>query len=196
MSRSNTIAIFAGTKGVSAYLADIVRLAGFMPSIGSDSDAALVLSAQDGKMPVDTALPVIQLGGKSGSDAVRVVELPVKASGLAFLLQKAMQAQEGLPAIIEIGACTLDTRENLWLRDGEAPLRLTEKETAILAHLHAAAAPVSREALLHHVWSYVRDVETHTLETHIYRLRQKIEEDPSIPKILLTQGDGYSIARN
>ncbi len=196
MPRSNTIAIFAGTKGVSAYLADIVRLAGFTPSVGSDSDAALILSTQDGKVPDNVALPVIQLGGKSGSDAVRVVELPARAAGLMCLLQKAMQAQDGLPARIEIGGCTLDTRENLWLRSGEAPLRLTEKETAILAHLHSAVAPVSREALLQHVWSYVRDVETHTLETHIYRLRQKIEEDPSAPKILVTQGDGYSIASN
>lgn len=71
---------------------------------------------------------------------------------------------------------------------------LTEKERNILLLLHNAGdAPVSRETMLKEIWNYVPDIETHTLETHIYRLRQKIEQDPSEPKILITEEKGYRL---
>ncbi|MGH7095473.1 MAG: response regulator transcription factor, partial [Stellaceae bacterium] len=59
-------------------------------------------------------------------------------------------------------------------------VRLTEKETAILNYLyHAGDRPIGRETLLGEVWGYNAGVTTHTLETHVYRLRQKIEQDPA-----------------
>lgn len=74
-------------------------------------------------------------------------------------------------------------------------IRLTEKETAILKFLkRAEGATISREKLLNEVWGYNANVTTHTLETHIYRLRQKIESDPSKAKIILTESGGYSMA--
>lgn len=194
MPHTTTIAIFAGTKATTAYLAEIVRLAGFTPVMGTTGGAALVLTASGGAFPPETDLPVLRLGGEAQSEAVRVIDAPAKAAHLIGHLQKAMQSQKGMPAQLQIGDFTLDTRDNLWKKGENAAIRLTEKETAILAYLHMAGNAVPREDLLHHVWSYVPDVETHTLETHIYRLRQKIEDDPSNPKILLTQGDGYSIA--
>lgn len=73
-------------------------------------------------------------------------------------------------------------------------IRLTEKEAAILAHLHRAAGRVvAREALLGEVWGYSDGVTTHTLETHVYRLRQKIEPDPSRAEILTTEAGGYRL---
>jgi len=73
-------------------------------------------------------------------------------------------------------------------------LRLTEKEAAILRFLHRAdQQPVPREALLKHVWGYNPNVTTHTLETHIYRLRQKIEHDPSDARLLVTEAGGYKL---
>lgn len=194
MSQATIIAIFAGTKAAEAYLAEIVRLAGFAPLAGNVDGAALILATPGGKYPLDADLPVVMLGGEDDNAHVRVIGSPVKAAHLIGHLQKAMQLQKGLPSKIEIGTYALDTRENLWENGENTPVRLTEKETAILVYLHSAGGAVPREALLHHVWSYVPDVETHTLETHIYRLRQKIEDDPSNPKILLTQGDGYSLA--
>ena len=74
-------------------------------------------------------------------------------------------------------------------------IRLTEKETNILKYLYRAGEkPVSREELLAEVWGYNAGVTTHTLETHIYRLRQKIEPDPATARLLLTETGGYRLA--
>jgi DNA-binding response OmpR family regulator len=80
------------------------------------------------------------------------------------------------------------------LTDAARKIRLTEKETDILKFLAAAAATVPRETLLHEVWGYNPAVTTHTLETHIYRLRRKIEERPGKAEILVTEGGGYRLA--
>jgi DNA-binding response OmpR family regulator len=73
-------------------------------------------------------------------------------------------------------------------------IRLTEKEAAILKFLYRAGArPVPRQVLLNEVWGYNAAVTTHTLETHIYRLRQKIEPDPSQSRLLITEGGGYRL---
>lgn len=75
-----------------------------------------------------------------------------------------------------------------------AEMKLTEKETAILRFLYRAAGQtVPRETLLREVWGYSEGVSTHTLETHIYRLRQKIERDPGHAAILLTEAGGYRL---
>ncbi|MCB1680878.1 MAG: winged helix-turn-helix domain-containing protein [Rhodospirillales bacterium] len=71
-------------------------------------------------------------------------------------------------------------------------IKLTEKEVAILEYLHNNPGRiVPRKELLSAVWEYAENVETHTLETHIYRLRQKIEQNPSTPQILCTEESGY-----
>lgn len=77
--------------------------------------------------------------------------------------------------------------------DGSA-LKLTEKEVAILRYLHrAGAATVSRDELLQEVFGYHAEVTTHTLETHVYRLRQKLEIDPSAARLLVTDPGGYRL---
>jgi DNA-binding response OmpR family regulator len=73
-------------------------------------------------------------------------------------------------------------------------IRLTDKETAILKFLYRAEGkPVSRQVLLNEVWGYNAAVTTHTLETHVYRLRQKIEPDPAVSRLLLTESGGYKL---
>ena len=73
-------------------------------------------------------------------------------------------------------------------------IRLTEKENNILKFLYKHIGNiVSRETLLHEVWGYNSKVTTHTLETHIYRLRQKIEDDPSKACLLITETGGYKL---
>ncbi|HWU49620.1 MAG TPA: response regulator transcription factor [Asticcacaulis sp.] len=72
--------------------------------------------------------------------------------------------------------------------------RLTEKETNILKYLYRAGGKaVSREELLTEVWGYNAGVTTHTLETHVYRLRQKIEPDPANARLLMTDAGGYRL---
>ncbi len=79
--------------------------------------------------------------------------------------------------------------------ESDRKVRLTEKETAILKYLFRAGSKVvTRETLLNEVWGYNAGVTTHTLETHVYRLRQKIEEDPRKAAILLTEPGGYRLA--
>ena len=81
-------------------------------------------------------------------------------------------------------------------QNGAAKIRLTEKETNILKFLHRAGGQaVARDTLLHEVWGYNAQVSTHTLETHIYRLRRKIEADPSEATLPLTLEGGYALAQ-
>lgn len=78
-----------------------------------------------------------------------------------------------------------ETNKKIWL---------TDKETAILKFLkRAQGQPVSRDVLLDEVWGYNAGVTTHTLETHVYRLRQKIEPNPSDAQLLVTESGGYKL---
>jgi DNA-binding response OmpR family regulator len=85
-------------------------------------------------------------------------------------------------------------RQHEQSEDAEKKIRLTEKETNILKVLYRAPdGVVPRDVLLHEVWGYNAGVTTHTLETHIYRLRQKIEPDPSNARLLVTESGGYRL---
>jgi DNA-binding response OmpR family regulator len=95
-------------------------------------------------------------------------------------------------AIYRIGPYTFRPSAKILL-DGGKRIRLTEKETSILKYLQRANSTVSRDVLLHEVWGYNPAVSTHTLETHIYRLRQKIEKDPSHAQLLVTESGGYRL---
>ena len=78
--------------------------------------------------------------------------------------------------------------------EGGDAVRLTEKETAILGYLLCAGNTVTgRDTLLAAVWGYNANVTTHTLETHVYRLRQKIEDDPANARLLITEPGGYRL---
>ncbi|NDB68105.1 MAG: DNA-binding response regulator [Methylocystaceae bacterium] len=80
--------------------------------------------------------------------------------------------------------------------ESDLKIKLTEKETAILRFLYKAdLRVVAKETLLSEVWGYNPNVTTHTLETHIYRLRQKIEDDPTNAKLLVTEAGGYKLVR-
>ncbi len=94
---------------------------------------------------------------------------------------------------VRIGPYTFHPSAKM-LQADDRKVRLTEKETNILKFLHANAGTVPRDILLHEVWGYGPAVATHTLETHIYRLRKKIEQDPAKAQILLTEVGGYRLS--
>ena len=99
-------------------------------------------------------------------------------------------------AIFTIGPYTFRPAAKIMIdtANGDRKIRLTEKETAILKYLFRAGETViGRDVLLNEVWGYDSGVTTHTLETHVYRLRQKIERDPSNAEILITEPGGYRL---
>ncbi|HEX6859458.1 MAG TPA: response regulator transcription factor [Caulobacteraceae bacterium] len=97
-------------------------------------------------------------------------------------------------ASFRIGPYEFRPSAKLLLDERGRKVRLTEKETNILKYLYRAGQkPVSREELLTEVWGYNAGVTTHTLETHVYRLRQKIEPDPANASILITEAGGYRL---
>jgi DNA-binding response OmpR family regulator len=103
------------------------------------------------------------------------------------------QHQNNGDAAITLGPYVFEPPAKI-LTDGKRKIRLTDKEVAILRYLcRSPANTASREALLAEVWGYNAAVTTHTLETHIYRLRQKIEADPAEARIILTAPGGYQL---
>ena len=148
--------------------------------------------------------PVIMLTGHvSDDDQVHGLEagandyvpkpfrLPVLLARIRAQLRQHEQSED---AVFGIGPYTFKPAAKLLLDEASKKIRLTEKETNILKFLYrAGSAVVARDVLLHEVWGYNAGVTTHTLETHIYRLRQKIEPDPANARILVTEPGGYRL---
>jgi DNA-binding response OmpR family regulator len=148
--------------------------------------------------------PVIMLTGQTADEdtvagleagASDYVAKPFKfAVLLARIRAQLRQHEHSDHAAYRIGAYIFRPSTKLLVRDDSRKVRLTEKETAILKYLYRAGPEVvGREVLLHEVWGYSEGITTHTLETHVYRLRQKIERDPSQAEILLTESGGYKL---
>ncbi len=114
---------------------------------------------------------------------------------LARLRAQLRQHEQSEDAVFSIGPYTFKPSSKILIDEStDRKIRLTEKETAILKFLYRAGDKVvGRETLLGEVWGYNAGVTTHTLETHVYRLRQKIEHDPSNAEILVTEPGGYRL---
>ena len=114
---------------------------------------------------------------------------------LARIRAQLRQHEQSEDAIFTLGPYTFKPAVKMLLTGDDKKIRLTEKETNILKFLYRATeGVVPRDTLLHEVWGYNAGVTTHTLETHIYRLRQKIEPDPSHASLLVTESGGYLLA--
>ncbi len=115
---------------------------------------------------------------------------------LARLRAQLRQHEQSEDAVFTIGPYTFRPSAKLLVHgESKKKIRLTEKETAILKYLYRTGNKVvGRDTLLGEVWGYNASVTTHTLETHVYRLRQKIERDPSNAAILVTEPGGYRLA--
>jgi DNA-binding response OmpR family regulator len=114
---------------------------------------------------------------------------------LARIRAQLRQHEASEDAVFTIGPYSFRPGSKLLLNNANSrKIRLTEKETAILRFLYRAGnKPVSREVLLDEVWGYNAGITTHTLETHVYRLRQKIEVNPAVAQILITEPGGYRL---
>ena len=113
---------------------------------------------------------------------------------LARLRAHLRQSEHSDDAVLSIGPYTFRPSAKLMTdAGGRRKVRLTEKEAAILKFLYRAGRVIGRDTLLGEVWGYNAGVTTHTLETHVYRLRQKIERDPAHAEILVTEPGGYRL---
>lgn len=148
--------------------------------------------------------PVIMLTGQD-SDADMILGLDAGANDyvtkpfrfavlLARIRAQLRQLEQSEDAVFRIGKYTFKPAGKLLTDEEGGKVRLTEKETSILKFLYRSGEQVvTRDILLHEVWGYNAGVTTHTLETHIYRLRQKIETDPSHAELLITETGGYKL---
>jgi DNA-binding response OmpR family regulator len=148
--------------------------------------------------------PIIMLTGNV-SDADMILGLDAGANDyitkpfkfavlLARIRAQLRQHEQSEDAVFTIGHYTFKPASKLLVDEKGAKIRLTEKETSILKFLYRAGEKVvTRDVLLQEVWGYNSGVTTHTLETHIYRLRQKIEKDPSQAELLVTETGGYKL---
>jgi len=149
--------------------------------------------------------PILMLTG-ADSDADTVLGLDSGANDyitkpfrlhvlLARLRAQLRQHEQSEDAVFTIGPYTFRPSAKLLVDDAKRKkVRLTEKETAILKYLYRAGSrTIGRDVLLNEVWGYNSGVTTHTLETHVYRLRQKIEHDPAKAELLVTEPGGYRL---
>jgi DNA-binding response OmpR family regulator len=149
--------------------------------------------------------PVIVLNGAGSSEDEVVAALeagandcvskPFRFAVLLARIRAHLRQHDGSEdAALQVGAFTFKPSAKLLVTERGSRLRLTEKETAILRFLYRAGSQVvSRDVLLREVWGYNANITTHTLETHIYRLRQKIEDDPTHARVLVTDAGGYRL---
>ena len=149
--------------------------------------------------------PIIMLTG-ADTDADQILGLesgandyitkPFKFSVLMARLRAHLRSHEqSEDAVFKIGPYTFQPAAKQLVTEEGKKVRLTEKETNILKFLYRSGDKVvTRDVLLQEVWGYNAGVTTHTLETHIYRLRQKIEPDPANARLLITESGGYKLA--
>lgn len=187
----------AGIKILKTEQADLVVLDVNLPDM--DGREACKLMRKGGFKG-----PVIMLTGQA-SDSDVILGLDSGANDyvtkpfrfavlLARVRSQLRQHEHSEDAQYRVGPYLFRPSSKLLVRDDNKKIRLTEKETAIIKFLYRAGEQsVGRETLLADVWGYNAGVSTHTLETHIYRLRQKIERDPAHAEILVTEGGGYKL---
>jgi DNA-binding response OmpR family regulator len=187
----------AAVQAVKADHVDLVIMDVGLPDI--DGREAVKLMRKNGfRSPV-----ILLTGHDSEADTILGLEAGAndyvtKPFRFAVLLARVRahlrQFEASDDAVFSIGPYSFRPGTKLLVTETGSKIRLTEKETAILRFLYRAGQRViGRDVLLQEVWGYNANVTTHTLETHIYRLRQKIETDPGRAKILVTESGGYKL---
>ena len=134
---------------------------------------------------------ILGLDAGANDYVTKPFKFPVLLARIRAQLRTHEQSED---AVFALGPYTFKPAMKMLIDARDRKIRLTEKETNILKFLYRAGeAVMPRDILLHEVWGYNAGVTTHTLETHIYRLRQKIEPDPSNARLLVTESGGYKL---
>lgn len=133
------------------------------------------------------------LGLDSGANdyLTKPFRFPVLLARINAALRQHDQSED---VVFTIGPYSFQPSVKMLETNDGIKVRLTDKETSILKYLYRQGPKtISRDILLKEVWGYNNRVTTHTLETHIYRLRQKIEPEPGQARLLLTDAGGYRL---
>jgi DNA-binding response OmpR family regulator len=192
--------VASGTAGLDfarAHHVDLVLLDVGLPDMDGREVCRLMRKA-------GVKVPIVMLtGADTDSDTILgldagandYVAKPFRFGVLLARIRAHLRSHEqSEDAIFKIGPYSFRPSAKILVDGQEKKIRLTEKETSILKYLYRAGSKVvGRDTLLAEVWGYNSGVTTHTLETHIYRLRQKIEQDPSNAEILVTEAGGYRL---
>lgn len=188
------------TKGVAAARAGVVDL--LIMDVGlpdMDGREAVKMLRKGGyRAPI-----IVLTGHDTDSDTILGLEAGANdyvtkpfrfAVLLARIRAQLRQHEQSEDATFSVGPYTFKPSQKLMIDQRGSKIRLTEKEASIIRYLYRAGKTVvKRDTLLEEVWGYNSGVTTHTLETHVYRLRQKIERDPSKAEILVTESGGYRL---
>jgi DNA-binding response OmpR family regulator len=193
----------AGTAGEALTVAQREKPDAILLDVGlPDGDGRQVCEAL---RKAGISVPIIMVTASSGeADTIHGLDMgandyiakPFRLGELLARLRAHLRQHEhSEDALIPIGPYVFKPNVKMLVDEkANKKIRLTEKETAILKYLYRAEQrAVGRETLLGEVWGYNAGVTTHTLETHVYRLRQKIEKDPAKAQILVTDAGGYKL---
>ena len=202
MTNTRKILIVDDDSELREALVEQLALHEEFESIAVDNGTKGIQTAKAGQ--IDLVIAIIMLTGhNTDSDTILGLESGANdyvtkpfrfAVLLARIRAQLRQYEASEDAVFTIGPYTFRPSSKILLNPNGSKMRLTEKETAILRYLYRAGQrPVSRETLLQEVWGYNSGLTTHTLETHIYRLRQKVEKDAASPAILVTEAGGYKL---
>lgn len=192
---------------VQVIAAESAEYQAFADILAGGQTGALAL-AGDGEKPLaaivcpsgnvaDAAgLPAVILGSRAGlSDDAHCLPIPVKLSEVLEAIEAMVNASVGLDTPRKFAGWFLDPARLILRTPDEKAVPLTDTEARLLACLFDAKGEnVTRDTLLQRVWGYRPGLDTHTPETHIYRLRRKIEADPAVPSVIVTTADGYRFA--
>ncbi len=188
------------TKGINAArggLTDLVIMDVGLPDMDG-REAVRVLRKSGFKAPI-----IILTGQDADADTILGLEAGANdyvtkpfrfAVLLARIRAQLRQHEQSEDATFQVGPYIFKPSQKILVDDKGGKIRLTEKETAIIRYLYRAdRRVVTRDVLLEEVWGYNSGVTTHTLETHVYRLRQKIEPEPSNARLIVTESGGYKL---
>lgn len=195
---------------VRLIASDLAEIQAFSDILAGNQTDALAL-AESGEAPMAALvcpsgdpiaagdLPTVVLGARRDgvSAAATVLSIPADLSDILAALEGVVRSASNLNAARDYLGWMLDPARLFVRTPDDQTIALTDTEARILVCLFDAdGAEVSRDLLLQRVWGYRPGLDTHTVETHIYRLRQKIEAEPTHPRVLLTTPDGYRFTPN
>ena len=167
--------------------------------LNNDSlEACRVTYAQNVKCPIlllterdEISSTVFGQGARASDYIIKPFKFPILLARMNIQLR---MYEKSYDSAFTLGPYTFHPAMKILKTHDNNEIQLTEKETDILKFLyHTVEDVVPRDILLHEVWGYNNSVTTHTLETHIYRLRQKIERNPSVAELLVTEDGGYRL---